>query len=120
MPVSLRLPLDIEAQIAGVALRQGLSKSAVIVRSISEFLARHAQPSSLQIYEEVMRDAQVQSAGSRRQTETKADKGREATEQRPLKIQVRKAIRRKHAARSKRANRALARAPNAVKAEKLA
>lgn len=55
MPVSLRLPTEIEAQIAAYSAREGLSKSAVIVRSIQEFFARNAQPSALEIYEAVMR-----------------------------------------------------------------
>lgn len=60
-------------------------KSAVIVRSIHEFLARNTQPSSFQIYEEVMR---------------------EAAEQRPHRILVRDAIRQKHAERSASAAKA--------------
>lgn len=97
MPISLRLPSEIEDQIAGFSARQGLSKSAVIVRSIHEFLARNAQPSSLQIYEEVMRDGAVKSR------DAKKDLKREAAEQRPHKILVRDAIRQKHAKRSERA-----------------
>ena len=97
MPISLRLPEDLEKQIAGFGARQGMSKSAVIVRSIHEFLAKHALPSSLQIYEEVMREAEGQ----------RDDAEREALEQRPLKLAVRKAIRRKHAQRSKLARKAL-------------
>ena len=97
MPISLRLPEDLETQIAGFGARQGMSKSAVIVRSIHEFLAKHTQPSSLQIYEEVMREAEGQ----------RDDAEREALEQRPLKLAVRKAIRRKHAQRSKLARQAL-------------
>ncbi len=97
MPISLRLPEDLEMQIAGFGARQGMSKSAVIVRSIHEFLAKHAQPSSLQIYEEVMREAEGQ----------RDDAEREALEQRPLKLAVRRAIRRKHAQRSKLARQAL-------------
>ena len=98
MPISLRLPADLETQIAGFGARQGISKSAVIVRSIHEFLARHAQPTSLQIYEEAMREAEGQPD----------DAKREAMEQRPLKLVVRKVIRRKHAERSKLARQALA------------
>ena len=94
MPISLRLPTDIEDQIAGFSARQGISKSAVIVRSIHEFLNRNAQPSSLQIYEEVMRDAADKSVDS------KSNAKREAAEQRPHKILVRDAIRQKHAERS--------------------
>ena len=98
MPISLRLPEDLETQIAGFGARQGISKSAVIVRSIHEFLARHAQTTSLQIYEEAMREAEGQ----------RDDAKREAMEQRPLKLAVRKVIRRKHAERSKLARQALA------------
>lgn len=90
MPISLRLPTDIEDQIAGFSARQGLSKSAVIVRSIHEFLARNAQPSSFQIYEEVMLEGVDESR----------DAKREAAEQRPHKILVRDAIRQKHAKQS--------------------
>lgn len=97
MPISLRLPEDLEMQIAGFGARQGMSKSAVIVRSIHEFLAKHARPSSLQIYEEVMREAEGQRDAAER----------DALEQRPLKLAVRKAIRRKHAQRSKLARQAL-------------
>ena len=99
MPISLRLPSDIEDQIAGFSVRQGISKSAVIVRSIHEFLNRNAQPSSLQIYEEVMRGVANKSG------DAKSDAKREAAEQRPHKILLRDAIRQKHAERSARATK---------------
>ena len=99
MPISLRLPTDIENQIAGFSARQGLSKSAVIVRSIHEFLARNAQPSSLQIYEEAMR------VGADASNNAKSDAKREAAEKRPRKILVRDAIRKKHAVRSASASK---------------
>jgi len=97
MPISLRLPADVETQIASFGARLGLSKSAVIVRSIQEFLAAHAHPTSLQIYEEAMRNAQD---GNR---VTERDAERETAEQRPHKRQARTAIARKHAQRSKAA-----------------
>ena len=93
MPISLRLPADVETQIASFGARLGLSKSAVIVRSIQEFLATHAHPTSLQIYEEAMRNAQ----------DGNHDAERETAEQRPHKRQARTAIARKHAQRSKAA-----------------
>ena len=99
MPISLRLPTEIEDQIAGFSERQGLSKSAVIVRSIHEFLARNAQPSSLQIYEEAMRE------GADKSDNSKSDAKLEAAEQRPHKILVRDTIRQKHAVRSARATK---------------
>ena len=94
MPISLRLPTEIEDQIAGFSARQGISKSAVIVRSIHEFLNRNAQPSSLQIYEELM------AGGADKSGDAKSGAKREAAEQRPHKILVRDAIRQKHAERS--------------------
>lgn len=97
MPISLRLSTDLETQISGFGVRQGLSKSAVIVRSIQEFLARNAQPTSLQIYEDAMRVVPSP------RDATKSDKKSEAAEQRSHKIQARTAIRRKHAERSERA-----------------
>ena len=101
MPISLRLPADIEAQIAGYGARAGLTKSAVIVRSIQEFLAHHAEPTSAQIYEEAMRQADAQEGNAN--DNTVAD----AQEQRPLKQQARQAIRNKHQERSQRATQAL-------------
>ena len=97
MPISLRLSAAVETQIAGFSARLGLSKSAVIVRSIQEFLANHAQPSSLQIYEEAMRS--TQDAPGR----AKSDEKSETAEQRPHKLLARAAIRRRHAQRSERA-----------------
>jgi hypothetical protein len=102
MPISLRLPADVETQIAGFSARQGVSKSAVIVRSIQEFLAKHAQPTSFEIYQEAMREAE----------DLRKDAKREAAEQRPHKLQVREAIRRKHAERSERAVKALKKQSN--------
>ena len=90
MPISLRLPTEIEDQIAGFSARQGLSKTAVIVRSIREFLARNTQPSSLQIYEDAMRGGD----------DASRDAKRDAAEQRSHKIVVRNTIRQKHAERS--------------------
>jgi hypothetical protein len=105
MPISLRLPLEIESQITGFSTRTGVTKSAVIVRSIQEFLAKHAVPTSAQIYEEAMRGATsrgVSAVGSSPSDE------RELLEPRPLKLQVRKALRSKHAERSARATQVLA------------
>lgn len=95
MPISLRLSPEVEAQIAGYGARAGLSKSAVIVRSIQEFLQRHAQPSSQQIYEAAMQAAQSSPDCPG------VDAQREALELRAHKLQVRQALRTKHAQRSK-------------------
>ncbi len=96
MPISIRLPADIEAQISGFGTRLGISKSAVIVRSIQEYLARHVQPSSLQIYEAVMRDAQSVESGNGK------DPLSVAAEMRPHKLKVRAALRRKQSQRRTR------------------
>ncbi|MGC3983884.1 MAG: hypothetical protein QM777_03650 [Pseudorhodoferax sp.] len=97
MPISLRLPPELEAQIAGFGAREGLTKSAVIVRSIHEFLARNAHPSAFEIYEQVMREAE----GAPDSALPPAPAGSH-------KQQVRDAIARKHAERSARASKALA------------
>ena len=97
MPISLRLPTEIEHQIAGFGARLGLTKSAVIVRSIEEFLAHHAQPSSLEIYEAAM---QASAANS---LQGDAVAVHSANDARPHKLKVRAVIARKHAERSKRA-----------------
>jgi hypothetical protein len=55
MPISLRLPVELEAQLAGLSARQKVSKSALIVRSIKAFLIQHTTPSSQEIYEQAMR-----------------------------------------------------------------
>jgi hypothetical protein len=102
MPISLRLPAAIETQIAGFSARQGVSKSAVIVRSIEEFLAKNAQPSSFEIYQQAMRDSALPRA-----TNQPSDAERASAELRPVKLQVRTALRRKHAARATRASQAL-------------
>ena len=102
MPISLRLPVDTETMIADYGARHGLSKTAVIVRSIQEFLATHAQPSSQQIYAEAMHASAVVTAAS-----ATIDATREGAERRSRKLAVREAIRRKHALRSARAKQAL-------------
>ena len=99
MPISIRLPADIEAQVAGFGSRTGLTKSAVIVRSIQEFLARNAAPSSLQIYEQVMLETP---------DATDSDALRAGLELRPVKLAAREALQKEHAERSERALRALA------------
>ena len=97
MPISLRFFIEIERQIAGFGARLGLTKSAVIVRSIEEFLAHHAQPSSLEIYEAVM---QASAANSLQGDAVAVNSANEA---RPHKLKVRAVIACKHAERSRRA-----------------
>jgi predicted DNA-binding protein len=102
MPISIRLPADIETRLAGFGSRTGLSKSAVIVRSIQEFLARNAAPSSLQIYEEAMQASKLQ------RSDPKTGLASEASAQRTGKLAMRQALRKKHNERSQRATNALA------------
>lgn len=106
MPISIRQPADVEARIARFAARQGISKSAIVLRSIREFLDRHAQRLSFEIYQGVMRECAWEAAGCMR-----TDARRDAAEQRPLKLASREAIHRKHAARSAHASLALAKSP---------
>lgn len=115
MPISLRLSAEIESEIVGFSARHGVSKSAVIVRSIQEFLARNAQPTSFQIYQEVMAEAGNQ---GEQKGIAKSDAKREAAELRPLKIQAREAIRQKHAVRSARASQIGSRTAVKAKAPK--
>lgn len=96
MPVSLRIPTDIEMQIADYSARRGISKSAVIVRSIEEFLTRHAQPSAYQIYLDVMKSA-----------DQALVKQTHVPDQCSHKLAVQKALRRKITERSARALNAL-------------
>ncbi len=107
MPISLRLPADIETQLAGFGSRTRLSKSAVIVRSIQEFLARNAEPSSLQIYEDVMRGAK-HTRGNGASSDVKTAPASEMSAQRPAKLAMRQTLRNKHNERSQRATNALA------------
>ncbi len=93
MPLSLRLPADIESDIAAFSARHKTSKSAVIVRSIREFLAAHAQPSSQQIYTEEM-----QAAARRAETASISNTAR--IETRPHKIRFAQLMREKHARRT--------------------
>ena len=96
MPVSLRLTPDVEDQITDYATRQGLTKSAVIIRSVHEFLARNAKPSAYQIYLDIMQEGDAS---------PRVETG--AQEACPHKIAFRQAIERKHAGRSASAGRAL-------------
>jgi hypothetical protein len=91
MPISLRLPAEIETQIASYSEREGVSKSALIVRSIKEFLAKHAQPSAYEIYLDEMQHAP---------TDAGVDAQRESAETRPTKLAVRAELRARHARRS--------------------
>jgi predicted DNA-binding protein len=102
MPISLRLPAEVESQIANYSARLGLSKSAVIVRSIEEFLAENAQPSAYQLYLDAMEAAQTTTAQSvKAKTPPEAPAGH--------KLAIQKALQRKHKDRSARATQALQR-----------
>lgn len=106
MPISLRLPADVDSQIASYSARAGLSKSAVIVRSIEEFLAKNAQPSAYQLYLDAMESAQTTTVRPAAQSTTPTA---QATPLDGHKLAVRKALQRKHKDRSARATQALQR-----------
>ena len=108
-PPRFACPQTLKPGLQGLARAPGLSKSAVIVRSIQEFLARNATPSSFQIYEEAMGDAK------NARGDIKTDLAREASEQRPTKLATRQVLRNKHAERSQRAANALAKNALAAK-----
>ena len=105
MPLSLRLPAPLESQIVDYALRAGVNKTTVIVKSVQEFLARNAQPSAFKLYEDVMRGAAPSSTELAADQHLAQDLAHDAKEQRPHKLQVREAMRRKHAQRSTAAKR---------------
>ena len=98
MPISLRLPAEVDSQIASYSARLGLSKSAMIVRSIEEFLAKNAQPSAYQLYLDAMESVHSTPAQS-------------AKDKAPVdhKLAIQKALQRKHQDRSVRATQALQR-----------
>ncbi len=87
MPLSLRLPADIEHDLAAYGARHGVSKSALIVRSIREFLAAHTQPSAFALYEAEMDKAALPQRA----------RGEEA---RPHKLRFRELVQQKRAQRS--------------------
>jgi predicted DNA-binding protein len=93
MSLSLRLSTALESEIVAYSTRTGLSKSAVIVRSIEAFLRSHAQPSAFDLYEEAMRSV------------SSADQSGDLQDARPHKQAIQAAVRRKHADRSARALR---------------
>ena len=99
MPLSLRLPAEVGSQIASYSARSGLSKSAVIVRSIEEFLAKNAQPSAYQLYLDAMASMQPDNAPS-----TTSALRKNAPDH---KLAIQKALQRKHKDRSARAVKAL-------------
>ena len=90
MPVSLRLPADLEAQLAEFGARHNTTKSAVIVRSVRDFLALHAAPSMQDLY------AQAMDAAER--TAPTSDTAR--TETRPHKLAFRERMQQKRAVRT--------------------
>ncbi len=95
MPLSLRLPSEIESQIEAFSERHGLSKSAVVLRSIREFLAAHARPRAYDIYH-----AEMEAAARLPESEVG-----DRVETRPHKLRFQEAVRRKHAERTGQAER---------------
>jgi hypothetical protein len=102
MAISLRLPLDIESQLVSFSARQGVSKSALVVRSIQEFLARNAQPSAYELYLDALKTADTATP-----TDAQRDAQLDTPPARSSKLTARAAMQAKHAERSARAMRAL-------------
>lgn len=94
MPVSLRLPAELEAQLAEFGALHNTTKTAVIVRSVRDFLAAHAAPSMQELYHQAMHAAER----AVRVTEPASEAAR--TETRPHKLAFRERMRQKHAVRS--------------------
>ena len=51
MPLSIRLKPQLEQRVAEYAVRKGVSKSALIARSLEEYLDRNSGPSLFDLYE---------------------------------------------------------------------
>lgn len=51
MPISIRLKPQLEQRVAEYSVRKGISKSAVIARSLEDYLDRHAGPMLYELYE---------------------------------------------------------------------
>jgi hypothetical protein len=96
MPLSLRLPGFLESELAQYSARAGISKSAAIVRSIEEFMARHAQPNAHALYLQTMPAGEALS-------DTKA----KPADPRPRKRAFRAAMQAKQEARIGRSRKAL-------------
>lgn len=92
MPLSLRLPVPLEMQIAQLAAHRGTSKTALIIQSVEQLLQREAVPTAHDLYAQVMslpeQESVAESQAALRPMET-----------RQRKLDVRDAVRAKHARR---------------------
>jgi hypothetical protein len=96
MPISLRLPLNLETEVAERCEREGVSKTALVVRSIEDYLQRTRAPSAFELFEQAMSAADVALA----QRDAELARVRAA---RPHKRAVVAAIQAKRASRAGRA-----------------
>jgi hypothetical protein len=95
MALSLRLPSDIEQMIVAYSASEGISKSAVIMKSIRDFFERQKpQPTAYDIYLQVMAESKAEQAKNCKEDWYQIDK-----ETRPHKIAIHKAMQAKHARR---------------------
>jgi len=53
MPLSIRLKPHLEQRVAQYAVQKGVSKSAVITRSVEEYLDRNTGPTLYEMYERI-------------------------------------------------------------------
>jgi hypothetical protein len=97
MPLSLRLPNLLESELAQYSARAGISKSAAIVRSIEEFMARHAQPNAHELYLQTLPTGEAPSGLAAKPADP-----------RPRKQAFRDAMQAKQAARLERSRKPLA------------
>lgn len=95
MPLSLRLPSDVEQMILAYSAREGISKSAVIVQSIRDFFERQKpKPTAYEIYLKVMAESKARQAKNPKDDWHQIDR-----ETRPHKIAFHKAMQEKYARR---------------------
>jgi hypothetical protein len=74
MPISLRLPLALETELIGLSARAGVSKSALIVRSIEEFMARYGAPSAHELYLQTLPQSSVSASNEKLSMDSRAHK----------------------------------------------
>lgn len=95
MPLSLRLPSDVEQMLLAYSAREGISKSAVIVQSIRDFFEKQKpQPTAYELYLEVMAESAARQAANPTKDWHYLDK-----ETRPHKIAFHQAMQAKQARR---------------------
>ena len=98
MPLSLRLPQSVEDELSEMSVRLGVTKTAVVMQSIREFLKLHARPSAQQIYSEIMAELDHREKLTKQLPTSDVNRKLERTSKvpRPHKVRVREAIAKAH------------------------